>query len=624
MKALSPWLSSVLAAALIACSAPLSAATITILHYNDLHAHLTPHLDRVPDGPSGRTATGTRIVARGGIARLATLVKRIRAQNPAAVLINVGDTYHGGVEALFTLGNAIVDPVNALGIDVGVPGNWDYAYGPMVTRLRYATLAPMEAQLLARLTNRLMPAGPIRRPTFPNLAANVHYTFPLYKRGDAFLPATWMTERAGVKLGFIGISSDIVPRMSEQLAMGLDFLAGEANYRKLIERHARTLRAQGARLVFVMSELGIHKDHQLAQVIAPGSVDVFFSAHTHEATFTPLTSASGALVVEAGNDGYLGRMDIEVAGAARPRFTWRLLPIDRTIPEDPQMRALVAKARAPFLVAHPNIKLPMPYVDLTLTQPITTVVGYSKGPLDRRDALDNTFNRVFASLVRQTAGTQLAMTPGFRFDSVIASPDIELEDNTIANGAITLEDVYRFFPVVYTLAAADVSGARLHAIVEEGLTGVYSRDAFRHTGGWFDGFAGLGVRVDLAADDRRRVRAAWLTTDGSPLSDADTYTIAGCTRPGDGAGVLCSHTGFRNVRPLRNPATGHPWTAPELFIDALAHGALPAADGANITDASGAAAWPAAAFVQPLWQDTRNDGAGDVLLSQPRRDARAR
>ena len=79
------------------------------------------------------------MVERGGLARLATLIKKIRSENPNSVLMNIGDTYHGGVEGLFTNGNAIVDPVNALGIDVGVPGNWDYAYGPGVFRLRYAT-----------------------------------------------------------------------------------------------------------------------------------------------------------------------------------------------------------------------------------------------------------------------------------------------------------------------------------------------------------------------------------------------------------------------------------------------------------------------------------------------------
>lgn len=61
-----------------------------------------------------------------------------------------------------------------------------------------------------------------------------------------------------------------------------------------------------------MSELGVHKNNRVAQILKPGLVDVIFSANTHETTEKPLTSASGALIVEPGNDGNLGRMDINV------------------------------------------------------------------------------------------------------------------------------------------------------------------------------------------------------------------------------------------------------------------------------------------------------------------------
>jgi 2',3'-cyclic-nucleotide 2'-phosphodiesterase (5'-nucleotidase family) len=575
--------------------------TITLLHYNDLHAHLTPHADRVPDALAGQTASNTQVVERGGLARLATLVNGIRSETPNTVLMNIGDTYHGGVEALYTLGNAVAEAVNALGIDVGVPGNWDYAYGPLVTRLRYASLSPAERSMLAAVSGTVMTSADIKGPNYPNLAANVTYSAPFFKAGSAFLPPTWMTEKAGVKVGFVGISSDIVPRMSSTLAMGLNFLQGEANYKALIEQHAAQLRAQGARVVVVMSELGIHKDKQLADVIAPGTIDVFFSAHTHEATLTPLDSASGALVVEAGNDGYLGRMDITVAAGRANQFHWQLLTIDGNIAQDAVMKGLVEKARAPFLVANPNIKLPMPYVEMTLTQSIATVVGRSDGPLDRRQALDNTFNRVFADALRQRGGTQLALTPGFRFDSVIAGPDEMLEDNTLADGAITLEDVYRFFPVVYTLATAEVSGQHVKEIVEASLTSVYSRDAFKQSGGWAEGFSGVAMNVDVAGADGSRVKDLWLADDLRTVDNETLYTITGCTRPDDTADTLCSYGGFSRVQPLINAATGSPWTVTDIFLDMLAAGPMATAAAPRFTDVSQTPVWPQAPFVQPVW-----------------------
>ena len=580
---------------------PAQAATVTLLHYNDLHAHLTPHLDRVPDSAPGQTDSATKIAERGGIARLATAVKRARAQDPQAVLMNIGDTYHGGVEALFTLGNAIVAPVDALGVDIGVPGNWDFSYGPVVTRLRYTNLGPMETNMLAAMAGMMSPGIDILKPKFPNLAANVSYAMPLYKRGTTLLPPTWMTERHGVKMGFIGITSDIVPKMSPMLAMGLDFVQGEDNYRALIEKHARTLRAQGAQLVFVMSELGIHKDHALAQVIEPRLVDVFFSAHTHEATFVPLASASGALVVEAGNDGYLGRMEVSVGSGKKPQFHWKLIPLDASIPEDAAMTRLVMQARAPFLVAHPKLRVPLPYADQWLTQPITTVVGHSEGPLDRRQALENAFNATFAESLRHAAGTQLAMTPGFRFDAVTHGMGELLEDNTVSDGRITLEDVYRFFPVVYTLATGEVSGAHLKEMLEQSLGSVYSKSAFNQAGGWFEGFAGLGMDINVAGNDGARVSRLWFSDNGKPIADSDVFSITGCQRPGESASVLCSHGGFSNVKALINPHTGAPWTVADMFVDLLGQGSL-AKVAPHFTDTSHTPVWPQTPYIQPLWQ----------------------
>jgi 2',3'-cyclic-nucleotide 2'-phosphodiesterase (5'-nucleotidase family) len=228
-------------------------------------------------------------------------------------------------------------------------------------------------------------------------------------------------------------------------------------------------------------------------------------------------------------------------------------------------------------------------------------VGYSEGPLDRRQALENAFNRVFAESLRNNTGTQLAMTPGFRFDAVTHGMGELLEDNTVSDGRITLEDVYRFFPVVYTLATGEVSGARLKGILEQSLTSVYSQSAFNQGGGWFEGFAGLGMEINVAGKDGARVTRLWLSDSGLPIADTDTFTLAGCQRPGDAADVLCSHGGFANVKPLINPASGMPWTVADLFVNLLAQGAL-APVPSRITDTSNTAVWPQAPFVQPLWQ----------------------
>lgn len=573
------------------------AQVVTFMELNDLHAHLTPHKDLEPDGNGG-----TRVVERGGLARTASLIRQIRAENPNSVLMNIGDTYHGGAEALFTLGNAIVDPVNGLGIDVGVPGNWDFGFSSTIFRLRY-TNDPL-ADVMADNDDLRPVITAIKKPNFPNLAANMTYT----STGKDVLPATLMKEVGGVKVGFIGITSDIVKFVYPLLAPAFDFVGenmttseAEQAYRDLVNGHAQDLRDQGAAIVVVMSELGIHKDHRLAQVVNAGAVDVFFSAHTHEATRTPLTSDSGALVVEAGNDGYLGRMDITVKDGKVTDRQWELLTIGQDLPEDPAVKALVDKARAPFMAIDVNVSDPMPNSLLALVEPLDTVVGTTPFPIDRRSALESSFNNAMADILRHYGNTDLAMTPGFRFDSVVA-PGALLEDNTIASGDVTLEDIYRFYPLMFAIATGEVSGERLREIIEQSLSNTFSKDAFVHKGGWLEGWSGLSLTVNLDNPDGQRVLDMRLKDTGQVISDSSIVSVTGCKRPIEPRDMLCRHSGFQNVFPLIGAffQTGEPWTIIDLLVEGISTGVLFDAMRRDIVDINGTPAWPDSPFIQPV------------------------
>ena len=592
------WLAPAVFALSTLATALAQAGTVTFLHFNDLHAHLTPHADLVSES-AGQPGAAAHLAERGGLARLATLIKQQRAAYPASVLMNIGDTYHGGVEALYTNGNAIVDPVNALGIDIGVPGNWDFAYSPAVTRLRYGSPTAMEKRLLESAAGMT-----IKRPAFPNLGGNVTLSMGS-KSGQPLMPATRMMTIDGVKVGFIGITSDIVPEMHSMLAVGMSFLSGETAYRDYVNANATQLRTSGAQLVVVMSELGIHKDARLADVIQPGSVDVFFSAHTHEAIFEPLIGKSGARVVEAGNDGWLGRMRVTVETGKSSRFEWAMLPVTPDLAEDAATKALVDIARAPFVADADHdgkldtpITLPNPAIAMTLTQPINAIAGHVNTPLDRRNALGSSFNAAWSEALRDYAGTEIALTPGFRFDAVVAPGEV-YEDGHVASGNVTVEDVYRYFPVPYSLATGTVSGSRLQEVAEANLAGVFSHDAFEQHGGWTDGWAGVNLQVDLSASDGARVQAM-TRSDGSVIAPTESLSIAGCQRPMDNADVLCSYSGFMDVAPLLNPSTQQAWLVQDLFSSLLAQGQIVAPKTAHIVDIAATPLWPAQQAVQPL------------------------
>lgn len=96
-------------------------AEITFIHTGDFHGDYHPHTNGRGD------AAGT---LEGGMARAVTKIHKIRKKSDNTIHVHTGDTIHGSGEASITKGMALVRMVDQLGIDVSVPGNWEWAYTP--------------------------------------------------------------------------------------------------------------------------------------------------------------------------------------------------------------------------------------------------------------------------------------------------------------------------------------------------------------------------------------------------------------------------------------------------------------------------------------------------------------
>ena len=66
---------------------------------------------------------------------------------------------------------------------------------------------------------------------------------PPFAKGDLLIPGTLIRDVSGVRVGFIGLTSDMVARMAPVFAWGFDFMQGEENYRVLINDSVAALRA---------------------------------------------------------------------------------------------------------------------------------------------------------------------------------------------------------------------------------------------------------------------------------------------------------------------------------------------------------------------------------------------
>jgi len=384
---------------------------VTLIEMGDLHGTLVPHA-AVITYADGRTSN---VSSAGGLARLKTVVDDIRygdGGNPEAVLLSTGDLTHGSAETMFTVGDAMMIPINAFGIDVYTPGNWDFGYGAAVFRGRFTPIGPgnpkppmpPNIQVMSSYINcgdvpniegltdpasgytckeldtAHMPPFPtpagkgVIRANFPTVAVNLYNNtekFPPLAgvHGKRVLPPYKIVDRGDTKIAVIGLTASIVPQQADAFNITFRFTQGVEELQGIIDDVRQDPDCGGDCLIVVQSELGLSQNLKIAQGFE--DIDVMYSAHTHEVTHgaflankdgvhrtTPGASLSGhetsllargaAIVVETNRDMYVGRLDLHVAGGKVVDFDWEAIPVDEGVIPDPDMEDLVAAMEEDF------------------------------------------------------------------------------------------------------------------------------------------------------------------------------------------------------------------------------------------------------------------------------------
>ena len=477
--------------------------SVTLIHIGDIHGHLVPRPDAL--GAPGRTV--------GGIARIATVVERIRRErHRRTLLVNVGDALQGSAEALFTQGGAVIDALAPLGIDAFVPGNWDYVYG--VDRFVETFVG----------SGRRKPIAP-----WPTIASNLYYSTPdagmrtpyVDLTGERVLPPYLVRDVGGVRVGIIGITTTRGPRaLGRESTRGFTFTPGDAELAALVTRLRTTRHVD---VVVVASELELANNLRIADA-TPG-IDVILSADMHELTREPIVAKTGTAIVEEGQDGAaVGELTLVVGVGKVARWEWRLHDVDDNVPDDPLVARVVAAARAPFLRATFDRSRVSPIDSAQLAGPIDDVVGRTAVPLHRANpagrevpaVLEGSSHDFLADAIRAETGADVALLRGFRFGT------------HVRRGPITRADLYHFLPIGAQVAVVDsVPGRVIWRQLEAALQGALDPDPRNWTGGWFVGVSGVTLDVEPFARAGSRVRD--VRVNGVPLDTAATrrYSVAG-------------------------------------------------------------------------------------------------
>ena len=251
----------------------------------------------------------------GGLDRMATLVKAIRASRPHnTLLLDGGDTWQGSYTAMKSRGADMVEVMNTLGVDA-MTAHWEFTYGSD------------RVEELKEILN------------FPFLAGNVRDT----EWEEEVFDSTTTFERGGVKIAVIGQAFPYTPVANPRYMIPTwSFGIRE----KLVQKRVDEARANGAELIVLLSHNGFDVDRKLASRVK--GINVILTGHTHDAV-PDVEKVGKTLLVASGSHGkFLARLDLDVNGGEVRDFAFRLIPIlSDVIAPDPAMAQVINKIRAP-------------------------------------------------------------------------------------------------------------------------------------------------------------------------------------------------------------------------------------------------------------------------------------
>ncbi|HYH41757.1 MAG TPA: thiosulfohydrolase SoxB [Burkholderiales bacterium] len=493
---------------------PAAAGKVTLMHFTDCHAQLLPVHFREPDVNVGvgaarghpphlvgeallkhfGIAPGTplahaythidferaaqRYGKLGGFAHLATLVSRVRAERPGALLLDGGDSWQGSATALWTRGADMIAASRLLGVDM-MTGHWEFTYGA----------ARVQEAIAKDLGGIEFLAQNVRTADFDD---------PVFK------PYT-MREMNGVPVAIIGQAFPYTPIANPRHFVP-DWSFGIQEER--LQAVVREARAKGAWAVVLLSHNGMDVDLKLASRVT--GIDAILGGHTHDAVPQPVlvkNPGGVTIVTNAGSNGkFLAVLDLDVRKSGVASFAYRLLPVfSRLLPGDGAMSALISRHRAPFAAR------------------LGEEISVSETLLYRRGNFNGTLDQVILDALMHVKGAEIAFSPGFRWGTSI-----------LPGAAVTFEDVMNATAITYPYVTVnEMTGASIKDILEDICDNLFNPDPYYQQGGDMVRVGGMRYTCEPRQAIGRRISN--MTLAGKPLDAARRYKVVSWAPVAEGA-----------------------------------------------------------------------------------------
>ncbi|WP_341904630.1 thiosulfohydrolase SoxB [Polaromonas sp. YR568] len=407
----------------------------------------------------------------GGFAHLATLVKRLKASRPGALLLDGGDTWQGSGTALWTEGQDMVDAAKLLGVNV-MTGHWDFTYG--------------EAR--------------IKKIVEQDFAGKVDFVAQNVKTsdfGDPVFKPYVIKEMNGVPVAIVGQAFPYTPIANPAwLTPNWTFGIRESEMQETVNE----ARAKGAQAVVLLSHNGMDVDLKMASRVT--GIDVILGGHTHDGVPVPITvknRGGQTVVTNAGSNGkFLGVLDLSVRNGKVTDIQYRLLPIfANLLPADPEMAAQIARGRAPY--------------EARLSEKLAT----TEGTLYRRGNFNGTFDQVVLDALMAVRGAEIAFSPGFRWGTSL-----------LPGQSITREHLMDQTAITYPWTTlTDMRGETIKTILEDVGDNLFNPDPYYQQGGDMVRVGGLSYTCEPGAKMGERIQNMRL--NGRLIEADKTYKVAG-------------------------------------------------------------------------------------------------
>jgi sulfur-oxidizing protein SoxB len=480
---------------------------VSLLHMTDCHAQLLPLRFREPDvnlgigAMNGRsphlvgehllkaagiapgtamahactpldfTAAARRFGKVGGFAHLATLVKRLQASRPGALLLDGGDSWQGSATSLWTNAQDMVDACKLLGVDV-MTGHWEFTYG------------------MARVKE-------IVDKDFKGRVDFIAQNVKTADFGDPVFAPYVMREINGVPVAIVGQAFPYTPIANPRYFVAdWSFGIQDEHLQQVVDE----ARAKGAALVVLLSHNGMDVDLKLASRVR--GIDAILGGHTHDGVPEPVRVANAGgqtLVTNAGSHGkFLGVLDFEVKNGRPTGWRYRLLPVfAEALAADAAMEALIRKLRAPY--------------EPKLAEKLAT----TEGLLYRRGNFNGSWDQLLVDALMEVQDAQIAFSPGFRGGGSL-----------LPGEAITREALLDQTATTYSYATVtEMSGETIKTVLEDVCDNLFNPDPYYQQGG--DMVRVGGLTYACAPKEKMGRRIQDMRLDGKPIDAARKYKVAG-------------------------------------------------------------------------------------------------